>query len=255
MPSPVALALPRSLRRFVACHSLPDRLEQRPRPPPPTRSRSRPPRASESRPAGRTAPAPAAAVRSLRRRARSPSAASNPPRRSDSAAVARQSDRPHPELLQFLERAGDVHFGRRSARAPARRPTPWRPRRRAAPHGGSAARRRAPPAASTRPQDRAEVVRILDAVEHDDEWSGRRRGFDQFAQAVVARPFDLRHDPLMHATVRRRRSIAASSARSTVTPCARARASASSMRRSPRGPTRTRLTRPLRSASRTGLMP
>ena len=44
-------------------------------------------------------------------------------------------------------------------------------------------------------QNRADVVRILDAVEHDDQRRLRRRGGDELLDAVVARRLDIRAMP------------------------------------------------------------
>ena len=86
--------------------------------------------------------------------------------------IPREANRPDAELFQLLDRARDVHLGRdRHVRHGARRRF----------RGDAVERRRMPrlphDAVRTRridgPQDGADVVRILDAVEHDEQ---RRRG-------------------------------------------------------------------------------
>ncbi len=54
-----------------------------------------------------------------------------------------------------------------------------------------------------RPQDRADVLRILDAVEHDEERRAGRRRRDEIADRVVARRVDVGDHALMHAAARR----------------------------------------------------
>ena len=51
-------------------------------------------------------------------------------------------------------------------------------------------------------KNRADVVRILDAVEHDEQRCGGSGRFDNVAQRVVARIVDLGDDPLMHTATR-----------------------------------------------------
>src|SRR4051812_6009046 len=48
----------------------------------------------------------------------------------------------------------------------------------------------------------ANVVRILDAVEHDEQRCGGSGRFDEGAQRVVARIIDLRDDPPVHTATR-----------------------------------------------------
>ena len=114
--------------------------------------------------------------------------------------IPRQPHRPHAGRLQVLERARDVHHVRASRRDRARR----RLRRRAA------ERRRMPrlphhavrPRRVGRPQNRAEVVRILDPIEHDDQ----RRAFrlhDEIFDAEAGGVAHLGRNALVHAAARR----------------------------------------------------
>ena len=134
---------------------------------PPTRSGSERAPASGSTPASRTAPGPAAAARSPRRPRPAPSAASSRSRRSASARRPASPTVQTPASFSVLERPRDVHdlrdlhvrdgAGRRlRRRAVERRRVPRLP------DDAVGAGR------VDRPQNRADVVRILDAVEHDD---------------------------------------------------------------------------------------
>ena len=53
-----------------------------------------------------------------------------------------------------------------------------------------------------RPQNRSDVVRILDPVEHDEKRRRRSRPVDELLQTVIARRVELRHDSLVHAPAR-----------------------------------------------------
>ena len=107
-----------------------------------------------------------------------------------------------------------------------------------------------------RPKDRAEVVRILDAVEHDDE--RRPRGAaHQVVDAVVR---GARRRRRRRPGARRRAPARSSTSRVDALhrDAALGRASAeqfAACASPPRSPTRSAVTRPARSASRTGLMP
>ncbi len=75
-----------------------------------------------------------------------------------------------------------------------------------------------------RPEDGADVVRILDAVEHDEQRRRRTGRGDQILDRVVARRRDLRDDVLMHSAARDRATASRASTRSTGTPNSRASA-------------------------------
>ena len=106
-----------------------------------------------------------------------------------------------------------------------------------------------------RPQDRADVVRILDAVEHDDAAARPRAGSTRSSTLNVSVVAHVGDDALMHAAARRAIEIAGAHAphRHALAPPRAARAAAT--RSSARADTRIAVTRPARSASRTGLMP
>ena len=160
-----------------------------------------------------------------------------------------------PALLQLLERARDVddlrdlHVRHRAGRRLRRRAVERRrvPR---LPHDAVGAGR------IDGPQDRADVVRILDAVEHDDQRRAGRR-LDQIRDVVrVARPRTSRDHALVHAAARSRSSSAVATRR-TGTPCALGRVAPDRATRPPARVADAQLavTRPARSASSTGLMP
>ena len=98
-----------------------------------------------------------------------------------------------------------------------------------APADAFAAAPRAPPSAASAPRrrragriggskDRAEVVRILDAVEHDDQrrTSGAAH---QFVEAVIGGVVDVSDDSLMHAAARATRRAHRASTRCGLMPC------------------------------------
>ena len=133
--------------------------------------------------------------------------------------VARQPDRPDSRLLQLVERARDVHHGRRSARAPPRRPTlsPTTPSSDAACRACRTTP--CPPAASTRAQNRADVVRILDAVEHHEQRRVGAAAGDELLDRRIPRRHDApRPRPDARRRARRGRARCAIDVRSTATP-------------------------------------
>ena len=117
------------------------------------------------------------------------------------------------------------------------------------PHDAVAARR------IDRPQDRADVVRILDAVEHDDQ-RRRLRADHQILDAVARRVRDVGDHALVPLPPRQPIELVAADpldrARPAPRPAARARVSRSSARGD--DPKHASRASP-RSASRTGLMP
>ena len=101
-----------------------------------------------------------------------------------------------------------------------------------------------------RPQNRADVVRILDAVEHDDERRARRAG-DQILDARRARALrDVGDDALMRRRRRAARSSSAGATRRTGTPCALGGRTTSARRPPARSATRAASSRVRRAAPR-----
>ena len=137
-------------------------------PSPPTRSGStrRPP--SESTRPGRSSREPAAAALSPQRPPRTRWAACSPPRRRRLSRYRRKPDRPDVGRLQFFDGPRDVHHGRdahvvdRAGRRLGRRAVERRGMPRL-PHHAIGARR------IHRSENRADVLRILDAVEHHEQ--------------------------------------------------------------------------------------
>ena len=176
-------------------------------------------------------------------------------RRSARAPSPSRPDRPDARRLQFVDRARDVHHGRdahvreRAGRGLAR------PRRRATPRGASAGRRRAR-RRHRGPQNRADVVRILDPVEHDEQRRLLARGRDQILDRVAPRRPSTSATTSWCTPPRARRCSTAASTRSTGTPISpRQRQRLIDAPVGPRARRASRCTRPLRSASRTGLRP
>ena len=175
--------LGRLLRSLLRASPLTDGLEQARRRPPPTRSGCRRAPASECAPGNRTAPAPADADPSPPPRARSPIGTVKSIASYDvGASPASPTVQTPASFSSSIARAMFTtcailtcahRAGRRLGRGAAERRRPPALHHDAVDAGGVG-----------RPQDRAEVVRILDAVEHDDQ-RGPPRAAHQILDAVI----------------------------------------------------------------------
>ena len=107
-----------------------------------------------------------------------------------------------------------------------------------------------------RPQNRADIVRILDPVEHDDERRALRARSTRSATSMRVGSAQLGDHALVHAAARSTIELGRRRRARTGSAGALGRVARDRSRAPPaRAPTRSSVTRPARSASSTGLMP